>query len=344
MWYTRIRIFLAVAVAFWLLPNAAFSQDVTLRLHHFLPPQAVVPANFLRPWAEKLKAESEGRITVEIYPAMQLGGRPPALYDQVRDGVVDIVWTLPGYSPGRFPKTEVFELPFMPASAEATSKAAWAFYEMHLRDEYGDVKVLAVHVHGPGLIHTKGEGIAKLEDMRGKKLRGPTRMVNRLIEKLGAVPVGMPVPTVPEALTKGVIDGTVIPWEVTLPLKIAEIVSSHTEFTGDRGLYTAFFVLAMNKAKYEALPDDLKAVIDKNSGMETAAWLGRVMDEGDGPAKNAAENRGNKIITLNNAETERWKAASGSVVIAWIKEMSERGFDGTQLYQDAQLMISTYAE
>ncbi len=342
-----IRLFTAIC---WALAGAFFgaygvaAQEVTLRLHHFLPPQAVVPANFLTPWAEKVKMESDGRIDVEIFPAMQLGGRPPSLYDQARDGVVDVIWTLPGYSPGRFPKSETFEMPFLPASAEATSKAAWDFYERHLRDEYADIKVIAVHVHGPGLLHVKGDGVSKLEDMAGKKLRGPTRMINRLIEQLGAIPVGMPVPTVPEALTKGVIDGTVIPWEVTRPLKIAELVSSHTEFAGDRGLYTALFVFAMNKKRYDALPDDLKAVIDNNSGREIAAWVGRVMDEGDGPAKKFAEDRGNRIITLNAEETNRWKAVSMKLVDAWIAETQERGIDGAKLYEDAQRLILTYAK
>lgn len=328
----------------WLCALPAAAQEVTLRLHHFLPPQAVVQADFLTPWAEKIAQESGGRVAVEIYPAMQLGGRPPSLYDQVRDGVVDVVWTLPGYTPGRFPKTETFEMPFLPASAQATSQAAWDFYERYLQDEYSDVHVITVHVHGPGLLHVKGDGISRLEDMAGKKLRGPTRMVNRLIQQLGAIPVGMPVPTVPEALTKGVIDGTVIPWEVTRPLKIAEIVSSHTEFAGDRGLYTAFFVLAMNKDRYESLSEDLKAVIDDNSGRETAAWIGRVMDEGDGPAKKIAEDRGNRIITLNAEETNRWKSASKALVDAWIAETTERGFDGAKLYEAAQGLISNYAK
>ena len=145
----------ALAGAVLLGGAAAPAQDVTLRIHHFLPPPAPVPANFITPWAEKVEQESGGRIKVEIYPTMQLGGKPPALYDQARDGVVDIVWTLTGYTPGRFPGTEAFELPFMPANAEATSQAAWKFYEKYLTDEFKDVQLIAVHTHGPGLLHVK---------------------------------------------------------------------------------------------------------------------------------------------------------------------------------------------
>ena len=107
---------------------SAFAQDVTLRLHQFLPPQGTVPAKALTPWAKKIETESNGRIKIQLFPSMQLGGTPPQLFDQARDGVVDIVWTLPGYTPGRFPKSEVFELPFMAGlSAEKTSRALWEY-------------------------------------------------------------------------------------------------------------------------------------------------------------------------------------------------------------------------
>ncbi|WP_417770135.1 TRAP transporter substrate-binding protein [Stappia sp.] len=321
----------------------ALAQEVTLRVHHFLPAPAPVPKNFITPWAEKVMADSGGRIKVEVYPAMQLGGTPPSLYDQAKDGVVDIVWTLPGYTPGRFPGTEAFELPFMAAKAEPTSQAFWDFYEKYLKDEFKDVKPIAVHVHGPGLLHVKGEGVASLEDMNGLKLRGPTRQTNALLGALGATPVGMPVPAMPEALSKGVIDGTVVPWEVTTPLKVAELVGSHTDFEGTRGLYTATFVFAMNQAKYDSLPDDLKKVIDANSGREMSKWVGRVMDEGDLPGIKAAETAGNTIRKLPQAEVERWKAAADPVVEAWIAEVSAKGYDGKAMVEDAKAMIAKYA-
>lgn len=321
----------------------ALAQEVTLRVHHFLPAPAPVPKNFITPWAEKVMADSGGRIKVEVYPAMQLGGTPPSLFDQAKDGVVDIVWTLPGYTPGRFPGTEAFELPFMAAKAEPTSQAFWDFYEKYLTDEFKDVKPIAVHVHGPGLLHVKGEGVGKLEDMNGLKLRGPTRQTNALLGALGATPVGMPVPAMPEALSKGVIDGTVVPWEVTTPLKVAELVGSHTDFEGTRGLYTATFVFAMNKAKYDSLPDDLKKVIDANSGREMSKWVGRVMDEGDLPGIKAAEKAGNTIRMLPQAEVDRWKAAAEPVVAAWVAEVSAKGYDGKAMVEDAKAMIAKYA-
>jgi TRAP-type C4-dicarboxylate transport system substrate-binding protein len=189
---------LAVVAFAWLGgERTAAQQTVTLRLHQFLPAKAPVPNNFIAPWAKKVEEDSKGRIKIELYPSMQLGGTPPQLFDQVKDGVVDIIWTLPGYTAGRFPRTEAFELPFIAGNAEQSSAAAWHFYEKHLRDEFRDVKVLAVHTHSPGQIHVKGEGVRKLEDMKGKRLRAPTRTVTELLKGLGATPVGMPVPQLP---------------------------------------------------------------------------------------------------------------------------------------------------
>jgi len=191
-------------------------------------------------------------------------------------------------------------------------------------------------------LHVKGNGVAKLEDMKGLKLRGPTRQATALIAALGATPVGMPVPAMPEALSKGVIDGTAIPWEVTTPLKVAQLVQSHTNFTGSRGLYTSFFLFAMNKAKYDALPADIKKVIDANSGMEASKWAGRVMDEGDAPGIAAAKAAGNKMITLDAAETARWKAAAAPIAEAWVKEMTEKGLPAADMLKDARAMIAKY--
>src|SRR5262252_530951 len=92
---------------------AAVAQDVTLRIHHFLPPKGTIQAQVFEPWCEKIGKESGGRLKCQIFPAMQLGGTPPQLFDQARDGVADIIWTVPTYQSGRFVKSEVFELPFM---------------------------------------------------------------------------------------------------------------------------------------------------------------------------------------------------------------------------------------
>ncbi|NIA70089.1 TRAP transporter substrate-binding protein [Pelagibius litoralis] len=321
----------------------ATAQEVTLRIHHFLPPPSTTHKDFIAPWAAKVEAESQGRISIEIYPAMQLGGKPPQLFDQARDGVVDIVWTLPGYTAGRFPTMEVFELPFMAASAEATSQAAHAFYEKHAREEFKDIHPLMFHVHAPGSFHMRGKEVRNLEDLKGLKVRAPTRMTNIALKNLGATPVGMPVPAVPEALSKGVVEGALLPFEVTRPLKVHELTQSHTEIGGDRGLYTAVFLFAMNKARYESLPDDLRQVIDNNSGIPLAKQIGQVWDEAEAPGREAAAQLGDSFHTIEGEELARWQAATAPVVDAWMAEMKKSGKDGQALLDEARALVAGYS-
>ena len=319
----------------------ATAQEVTLRLGYFLPPQATVPANFIQPWADKIVEESDGRIAIEVFPSSQLAP-PPATYDAIKDGIMDIGWGLPGYTPGRFPMSEVFELPFMPGSAEATSQAAWDIYDRYLREEFSDVHMIAFHVHGPGLFHMKGDPIQGLEDLRGKTIRAPTRAMNQALTLLGAEAIGMPVPQVPEAVSRGVVDGTVLPYEVTTALKLAELVDSHSSFEGDRAMYTATFFFAMNKDTYNSMSEDLRAIIDANSGMMASKWAGEVMDAGDAPGLAAAEAEGNDFYTFTEEEKGKWLILTQPVVDDWISQVSGMGVDGAALIEEAKALISKY--
>ncbi len=321
--------------------SSAFAADVTLRFHQFLPPQAVVPKLAIEPWAKKIEQDSGGRIKVQLFPSMQLGGKPTELFDQAKDGVVDVVWTVLGYTPGRFPKSEAFELPFSVGKAESGSRAFQEFVQKNAMDEFKDVKLIAVHVHGPGLFHSKNP-INKLEDLKGMKVRGGSRVINIMLEQLGAVPVGMPVPAVGEALSKGVIDATTIPWEVAPAVKVQQIVKNHTTFAGNKGLYTQTFAVAMNKGSYDKLPADLKKVIDANSGAETAALFGRAMDAGDVTGKEAAQKAGNQIVALDAAETQRWARTAAGVRAVWFQQVAEKGIDGPKLADDATRIIDKY--
>ena len=326
------------ALASVMTAGAAFAQDVTLKIHQFLPIQANVPKLIIEPWRMAVEEASGGKIKIDHYPSMQLGGKPPELADQVKDGVADIVWTVLGYTPGRFPQSEVFALPFAMTNAEDTSRAFWRYAEANMMDkDFKDYKIIAVHVHGPGLIHSK-EPIRSVKDLNGVKLRAPTRITNKLFSQLGATPVGMPVPAVPEALSKGVIDATVIPWEVTGALKVPELVHNHTEF-GDASLYTTAFMFAMNKQVYEGLSDELKAAIDANSGEETSAWFGKLMQEADAPSRELAVSLGNNIMTLSDAEVQEWKDASAGIEAEWIADMNGLGFDGKALVEQAKGLI-----
>ncbi|MEM7544146.1 MAG: TRAP transporter substrate-binding protein [Pseudomonadota bacterium] len=320
--------------------SAASAADVTLRCQHFISPKGAVPSRFMEPWIEKVEAESGGKLKVELYPGMQLGGKPPALYDQIRDGVIDCGWALPAYTPGRFPSTEALEQPFVTTNnAEESSMAAWDYIQKHGLDDLKDVHLIAVHVHGPGVIHKKGPPVKTLEDMNGLKLRGPSRAANGLLESMGATPVGMPVPAFPEALSKGVVDGGVIPEEITVPLKVHELADSHTYIGGDRSLYNTFFIWAMNKNSYESLPDDIKAVIDANSGLEASAWAGRAMKEGDEAMSPVIKGTGNEIYTLTDEERARWEDQAAPLVEAWAANTE----NGAERLADAKALMEKYA-
>ncbi len=333
----------AAALAFGFGGTAAQAQEVTLTLHQFLPAQANVPKLVLDVWADNVEEASGGRIKIDRYPSMQLGGRPPELMDQAIDGIADIVWTVVGYTPGRFPSTEVFELPFMMTNARAASRAYWEMFEKHMKDgEFKDVHILGTWVHGPGLIHANKQ-VTTPADMEGLKIRGGSRLVNQLLEKVGATPVGMPVPAVPEGLSKGVIDGTTIPWEVTAALKVPELVGNHTEFEGN-ALYSLTFVLAMNKDRYESLPDDLKKVIDDNSGVEFSVFAGGTQADADGPAKQLAVDRGNNVVVVSGDDLEAWKTAAQPIYAEWVADMDSKGIDGQALIDEARMLIDKYTE
>lgn len=332
----------AVAALMAGVPGVASAQEVTLTLHQFLPPVATVPAKILKPWGERVEAASDGRIKIDHFDAMSLGGKPPELIDQAIDGVADIIMTVVGYTPGRYPKTEVFELPFMMTNPVATSKAFQDLVETDLQDgEYSDVKVLGAWVHGPGVIHTD-KPVNSVDDLAGVKMRGPTRVINDMLKELGAVPVGMPLPAIPEALSKGVVNGTVIPWEVTPAIRASELVSNHTEFSGDEAIYTATIIMVMNKAKYESLPDDLKAVIDAESGMKLAEFASQVMWDADAPAREIAVGNGNNIIELSAEEVGRFKEKAKPVTDRWIADMESKGIDGQALIEQAKGLIEKH--
>jgi len=321
--------------------SPARAQDVTLKVHFFLPATSFASTLFIQPWCEKIAKDSGNRMKCQMYPSMQLGGTPPQLFEQVRDGVADVVWTLPGYTAGRFPSVEAFELPFMMQNPEATSKALWDYVQVHSANEFKDVKPLAFHVHGDGVFHMTNKPVKTMADLKGLKLRAPTRMTNKFIANLGATPVSMPVPQVGDALSKGVIDGAVVPYEVVPAVKIQELVKFHSET--DPALpafYTSTFIFAMNKAKYESLPADLKKVIDDNSGQALSGQIGKAFLQ--------ADNEGKKLTTRNTTnvipatELAQWKPLGDKMAADWVEEMKGKGLNGAKMLEDAKALIAKY--
>lgn len=321
------------------------AETVTLKVAHFLPPSSPGHTKFIAPWCEKIKEESKGELECQIYPAMQLGGTPPQLFNQARDGVADIVWTLPGYTAGRFPVTEVFELPFLTTTHEPSSMALWDFVNENAMDEYKGVKLIGAWVNGANQLHMRDKAVRNLDDLKGLKVRAPSRLGNRLLSSLGATPVGMPVPQMAESLSKGVIDGALVPWEVLPSTKAHELTKFHTDTDPGRAMTTATMVYVMNEKRYNSLPDHLKKVIDDNSGRDVSAWIASQYQAADAEGQEAAESRGNEVIVLSAEETAKWDDASKSVVDEWVKDMTSKGKkDGQKLVDDARALVQKYTD
>lgn len=334
---------LVVAVAFGAGIAGAAQEVVTLKVAHFLPASSNAHLKLITPWCDKINKESGGKIKCQIYPSMQLGGTPSQLFDQARDGVADVIWTAATFQSGRFNKTEVFELPFMINSAEKGSPALWDFIQKNSLDEFKGVHLIATHFHDLAPIHLGKKSVKTLEDLKGLKIRVPTRLSAKAMAALGAIPVQMPAPAVPEAISKNVVDGATLPWEVTTAFKLQEICKTHTEpGPSHAGISNTLMVFAMNNAKYNSLSPELKKVIDTNSGRETSRWAGKSWDSFSIPSRKIAVDRHNTINVLSNAEYDRWAKATETVDDEWVKEISAKGNNGKALLDDARSLLKKY--
>jgi TRAP-type C4-dicarboxylate transport system substrate-binding protein len=324
-------------------PPANAPQPIVFKLHHFLSPVAYAHSRVLVPWAKAIEKESGGRIRIDLFPSMQLGGTAPQLYDQVVSGQADIVLTLPGLTPGRFPRIEVFELPFVAdRRAVVNSRAVQQLYETRLRDEFKEVQTICVGAHDQGVLHTV-KPVTKLEDLKNMKLRAPTRLASEALKALGANGITLPILQIPDALSQKAIDGALIPWEVVPAIKLQEKVKFHTEIAGSPTLYTATFIVAMNKQRYDKLPPDLKKIVDSHSGQNAAQMAGKMWDDLSPGVEETARKQGNTITQLDKTESARWMKATQPVVDTWIKELKQRKVDGGALLNEAKAAIAKFA-
>lgn len=324
--------------------GTAAAQEFVFKLHHLLGAKAPAQTEMLEPWARKVEENAGGRVKIEIYPAMTLGGRPPELINQVRDGVVDLIWTVNGYTPGLFPRTEVMELPnVFKNDPVAANLALYDMFETQLKEEYTGVEVMFLHVHAGQAIHMRDKEVRKPEDLAGTKLRIPTRTGAWVIEALGATPVAMPVPELPQALQKGVVDGALIPWEIIPPLKIQEQTDFQIEGADMERLGTTSFQVSMNKARWDGLPDDIKKAFKDASGPDWWAEVGKVWRATDDFGIKMAVDAGNKHIVLTAEETTAFREKLEPVVQRWIDEVSGSGIDGKALVDNARELIAKHS-
>lgn len=338
-----ISLLVAVACAGLAAPAAA---QVTLKLHHFLPPKAPAHTKMLVPWAQDVEKASGGKVKIEVFPSMALGGKPPELINQVRDGVVDIVWTVNGYTAGLFPRSEVFELPFVHTNnATATNLAMREMYNNGaIADEYKSVKVMFLHVHAGQAIHMAEKEVHTPDDLKGLKMRIPTRTGAWIIEALGAAPASMPVPALPQALSKKVVDGAFIPWEIIPPLKLQDVTKVQVEGPNRVRFGTTTFQVSMNRDTWAKLPRDVQKAFEANNGEARVRAVGKVWTDSEDFGIAIAKKAGNKHIQLTDAQLDMFKAKLEPVVQRWVDEVKGKGIDGKALVDQARALIAKYSK
>ena len=239
----------------------------------------------------------------------------------------------------------MFELPFIMNNAEATSKAYYEYFQTQCPDEFKETQVLALHVHGPGMFHSANKPINSAADLKGMKVRGPTRQITKLLGSLGATPVGMPLPQIPDALSKGTVEACAIPWEVVPSVKVHELTKFHSEFPANSpALYTTTFVMAMNKAKYESLGARPEEGDRRQFRSGHLGLAGQDATEQRPDGRKSATDRGNTIHTFSAAETAEFVKLSSKVDDEWVADMDKRGFKGAALLESAKALIAKHGK
>lgn len=306
-----------------MVPATLTAQEVTLRLSHWVPPTISPASKGINPWAESVMEASDGRIEVQIFPAQQLG-RAPDHYDMAKDGIVDLAYVNPGYTAGRFPIYAATELPFMVSDSVAGAQAIHEWYlEYGAEQEMSDVKVCFIHPHAPGALHTQ-ETVTGPDGVKGKNVRPAHATMARFVSLLGGGPVQVPAPEVREALSKGTAEAVTFPWGSMFDFKLTEEVPVHL----DMPFYLSAQVMVMNKASYEGLSDENKAVIDDHCSVE---WTGKVAAgwaEDDMAAKEKLMADDSQTFNTPSAEeVQAWRDAAAPLTDEWKEAVSAKGGD-----------------
>lgn len=314
---------------------ATTAQAETLRYAHFMSANSWQNEVIFEDWAAAVEAAGGEDLDVQIFPAQTLG-KAVAGYDNAVNGIADIAWAVPGYTAGRFPLSQIVELPGLFDTGAVGSCAFQKLYDSGaLDEEYDETHVLFVHTHDPGHLHTSDKPVRTLADMKGLKLRRPTQVVGNLLTDLGAEPIGMPAPNTYESLQRGAIDGYMLPWESVESFRLDELSNYHTVF----GFYALAFVTTMNKAKYEALSPEMKAAVDANSGMEWSVTAGRGYDEA-GAKVLAGLRETSTVIELTDEERATWDDVAKQASENYIAELDAQGLPGTETYAAVQGYVS----
>ncbi len=321
--------------------TTAFAETIELKLSHFLPSSHPIQKDFLEPWAKELEKRTNGQVKITIYPAGSAFGHVAKQFDQTRAGVVDISHGLTGFPRGRLPRTLIMDLPFLAKSSNSVSKSLWDLYPDYLAKEYDGLKVLALHAHNPGLIHTRDKQIKTMADLKGLRLRSPSAAVSMMLSQLGATPVGLPPTQVYENLQKGVIDGNVFPYEAIHGFKLYEVLDYHL----DAKAYVTSFYFIMNQKKYNSLPTDIQAVIDDMSGINLVSKFGPWWNDWDKAGIADIAKKGNIVTTLSDQQRKEWRNFLKPTTDKYLKQLEESGVSNArEIYNAAIKAITKYED
>ena len=309
-----------VATAASLPWRKALAQE-ELKLHGFVPPTHVIWTDVLIPWSQEVARLSNNRLTVRLFPAMQLGGRPPELYRQTVQGITDLCFTLPGYTSADFPMMALTELPGTANSADDGTRKLWAHFDKFLARDFKDTKVLMLWNSDTASLMSKSKPLRTLEDLKGLKIRTPSAAQSAQLEALGATPIDMPVTQIYNNLDRGVIDASMIPMSAALDFKHIEVARYYTV---EAPLGRSPFLVAMNKGRYERLPSDLKKLIDETIGLNLSLKGAATYDKKNREALEAAK-KDREVIVLSAQERDRWINAFKPMIAKKAEEGEKAG-------------------
>lgn len=325
---TKKSILLLTGILLLLSTSLAAAETVNLRFSSGFPTMQVITGKIIKPWIDEINAAGKGRVNIRLYPAGALG-KAPEQYELAEKGIADLSYHLADYTPGRFPMTTVFSLPFMVPSGKQVSEAMWETYmkEPKYREEYSKVKVLALFGHPGGHFHTVKKPIRTMDDFKGVKMRTANPSISEALKLWGAIPVAMPITETYQALERNVIDGTVLVWEGMGVFKLNEVCKYATL----ADLYTMPMMIVMNKDRWDGLPEDVKALIDNTTGLKMSSEAGAAFDAMEKPFREKSLKGGMEEIQLAPAELDKLKASTLPLREAWVKDMEARGFPGQQV-------------
>jgi len=303
----------AVAVTAVCATGALAQDTVTLRFASFVGPTSFLNTALFGVWFKKLEDESNGKLKIEIMAGGSIA-KPNEVFDTVKAGVVDMGWSISGYNPGRFVASGVPELPLLATGSGESSAAMAALFDQGLIDGMDDVKVLGLVTADIARLQS-ADDISGLADLQGKKIRAAGSVLSSMIEEIGATPVGLPAPAIAEALAKNVVDAAATDWFAVESFSLMDVTSAHIDISlGTAGVY-----LIMNKARYDSLPADIKAVIDANSVSDFAAFWGPTLEAESMRVRGVLEDSpDHKIITPSEADMAAWNAAGATVIDNWV--------------------------